>query len=435
MKIKDYFINNKKEITALSKLKLPLKKSTEKLLLSKPTTKDIEYYSLIQLWRGKIIERVFAVRLKRKLKPEYQEVIRRIEGNGLIITRNMYYGNLCGYRTVWDETRPSPYHFNKETAYNVWFVDYIQYYNVWIKEYLFTMDDIAAIDSSLKYCAWRKQPIIDWVTIYRKHPEIEMISKVGLDRLLYNTKVLEMLKDKSFKKYLYWCGGDDNTIGKDILYGYRHSLSMQELYKKREIDRIIKVIIEAYPTIPKEPLYKYLNKYYETNNRHMNSSSYIDMIRAEEYLHLDLSLEKNIFPHDFQYWHDYYTKQYQAALNKDTDILIEEQAVKYKKLAKEVEGLKLLIPTKTSEFISEGKALKHCVGRMGYNTKMARGETLILFVRKQEEIDKPFITMEYDPKQKKIKQLYGYKDSVPEESIKDIIYNKWLPKVKRLKFA
>ena len=113
---------------------------------------------------------------------------------------------------------------------------------------------------------------------------------------------------------------------------------------------------------------------------------------------------------------------------------IAAQAVKYQKLEKEVEYLKLILATSTEDLINEGEALHHCVGRMSYNEKMAKGKSLILFVRKKEDKETPFVTMEYDPNQKKILQLYGDKDSIPEESIKNIIYDKWLPKVKRLKF-
>ena len=88
MKIDDFYIENGKEINALAKVKLNISKNLEKLLLSKPTNGYTEYYSIIQKWRGKIIERVFAVRLKRGATPQYQEVIRRVEGNKLILTKN-----------------------------------------------------------------------------------------------------------------------------------------------------------------------------------------------------------------------------------------------------------------------------------------------------------------------------------------------------------
>ena len=44
------------------------------------------------------------------------------------------------------------------------------------------------------------------------------------------------------------------------------------------------------------------------------------------------------------------------------------------------------------ELTAEGKALHHCVG--GYIKRMAEGETAIFFLRKANEPDKPFYTLE-----------------------------------------
>ena len=49
--------------------------------------------------------------------------------------------------------------------------------------------------------------------------------------------------------------------------------------------------------------------------------------------------------------------------------------------------------------------------------KMANQETLIFFVRKLEELDKPFVTIEYSLKTKQILQCYAYRNSKPEEKV------------------
>lgn len=433
MKVSDFFTKDAKELERLSKLKLPLKKSTEKLLLSKPTNKYACYYSLVHLWRGKIVERVFATRVNRKGIREYQEVIRRIEGNEYILTKNIYLSAIGGYKTVWKDRKVNNWYFTEENR-DKWYVEYRDY-NLFI-QHLFTDKDLAALDPSLKYCAFKNGNVIDWVTIYRKYPEIEMISKLNMPRLIVNTRVLELLKDRKFKKYLYHCEGEPNTTGQEVLYGYKHNIKISEVYKLRENQKTANKIIKEYPAIPKEPLLKYLNKYYDCNNKQfLRAELYIDMLKAEEYFKLDLTQEKNIFPHDFDKWHDHYTSQMRISQNKAIDEKIDKQAKKYHKLEKEIDGLKLILPHETEEFIKEGKALHHCVGRMGYNEKMAKGQCLIFFIRKQEELNVPFVTMEYDPKKKKIRQFYADHNSTPEESVRDIIYNKWLPKVQRLKIA
>ena len=73
----------------------------------------------------------------------------------------------------------------------------------------------------------------------------------------------------------------------------------------------------------------------------------------------------------------------------------------------------------------EGKELNHCVGEMGYDEKMAEEETLILFIRKLDNLKKPFVTLEYSLSEHKILQIYGYDDTDPEESVMKFA-NHWL---------
>lgn len=64
-----------------------------------------------------------------------------------------------------------------------------------------------------------------------------------------------------------------------------------------------------------------------------------------------------------------------------------------KKLAWEADGLLIRPPVAAGELIGEGKALNHCVGR--YIDDMSKGKTVILFIRRVAEPDKPFFTLEW----------------------------------------
>ena len=434
MKLDEIFTANYKEIDRLADLKLPLKKSIVDKILTYAYSRQTTYCSLVQMWRGKIIERTFAVRINRKKQPEYQEVVRKIEGNNTAIRKNMYFSQMAGYKTVWKDTYPSAWSFDKKRDTDVWYHCRVTDFGVY-RHFITTMNELKEIDPTLKYCAWNEQQdIIYYVTLYRKYPEIEMLSKLGLYRLMYNSHVLnKMQKDKEFKKYLCRCNGGQNTTGKDVLAGYKVNLPIPEVVRIKILNEMVKSV--PYDFIDKKKLFTYFEKYREKNGTHIHVQSYNDMIKAEEYLHLDMTLDKNLFPHDFQKWHDHYTKLYNVAKNAETDRNIKKQAVKYKKLEKQVEDLKLILATSSDELIVEGEKLHHCVGRMGYSKKMAEGKSLILFVRKEEDIETPYFTMEYDPTKKKILQLYGDHDIQPEKELKDKIYNNWLPKVSRLRFA
>jgi hypothetical protein len=54
----------------------------------------------------------------------------------------------------------------------------------------------------------------------------------------------------------------------------------------------------------------------------------------------------------------------------------------------------LRVPRDTQEIKNEGAALHHCVGT--YVDRVAKGQTHIFFVRRVEEPDTPYFTMEYN---------------------------------------
>ena len=72
------------------------------------------------------------------------------------------------------------------------------------------------------------------------------------------------------------------------------------------------------------------------------------------------------------------------------------------------DGLMIVLPQSVDDIVAEGKALAHCVG--GYAERHFKGQTTILFLRKTEEPDKPFYTMEIN-KTGKIQQCYGYRNN------------------------
>lgn len=86
-----------------------------------------------------------------------------------------------------------------------------------------------------------------------------------------------------------------------------------------------------------------------------------------------------------------------------------------------------IIPQKPSDLIREGELLHHCVGRMGYDQKFIREETLIFFIRTKEKPDVPFVTVEYSLKDRKILQCYGDHDSKPDENVINFVNKVWLP--------
>jgi len=71
----------------------------------------------------------------------------------------------------------------------------------------------------------------------------------------------------------------------------------------------------------------------------------------------------------------------------------------------------IIPPEKPEEIVTEGRVLSHCVG--GYVDRVARGETIILFLRKKNDPTKPFYTLNIDPEGKRLIQAHGYGNRWP----------------------
>lgn len=84
------------------------------------------------------------------------------------------------------------------------------------------------------------------------------------------------------------------------------------------------------------------------------------------------------------------------------------------------------------ELIAEGRVLHHCVGSSDqYMEKMAKGESWILFLRKKEELEKPYYTIEINMENDEILQYYSEFDRQPDKEIISRLLNKFRQSVKQ----
>lgn len=163
------------------------------------------------------------------------------------------------------------------------------------------------------------------------------------------------------------------------------------------------------------------------------ANDWIEYLGWCERLKYDLDNMFIYMPCNFRKVHDRTAKEYQALADK-------EEAARKRRLERELKkkqaqlksamgeifkqnegvdafsikggGLLLVVPQSSEDIKNEGTALHHCVGT--YLGKIAKGETNIFFIRKAEEPDKPYYTLEW--KNNKIAQCRGLKncDMTPE---------------------
>ena len=137
---------------------------------------------------------------------------------------------------------------------------------------------------------------------------------------------------------------------------------------------------------------------------------YLDMCRR-----LDYAMKNSfvLYPKDLQKAHNRVQRRVRikadALLRRDFEAAMKAVS---KHLDFEMDGMRIFIPSSPDEIAAEGNALHHCVG--GYVDRIARKECIILFLRRCEEMDKPFYTIEV--RNRKAVQVRGMQnaDMTPE---------------------
>jgi len=95
------------------------------------------------------------------------------------------------------------------------------------------------------------------------------------------------------------------------------------------------------------------------------------------------------------------------------------------------DGLAVIIAASPAELMREGELLNHCVGKMNYDQKFIREETLIFFVRRSLAPNVSFVTMEYSLKSKKVLQCYGLDSKKPDDAVLHFVHKVWQPYANR----
>ena len=224
-----------------------------------------------------------------------------------------------------------------------------------------------------------------------------------------------------------------------VLRSYRMGMPLEALQAYREAktmlvhDSRLNGIREMFVGKEQDRFFAYISQ------QKTSLYTYADYIKACEYLGLDMTEERNRFPHDFQRWHDiridqYATQKADEDKEKRKELYAQFAAVAEKYLAlqgKSNEEYAVFLARSPAELIREGEVLHHCVGRMNYDQRFIREESLIFFVRHVAEPHTPFVTMEYSLSQKKVLQCYGDTDTKPDDNVLNYVHKVWLPYANR----
>ena len=331
--------------------------------------------------------------------------------------------------------------------------------------------------SNLKYC--KPQEIYEGVgwnwmadgdkleqvlVAYANNPAIEMYVKMGLKdiarRLLYNSgkcglinrrgknvKQQLRLKDKQLINRLIEEKGDLDILEilqKEQKTGVRYTreqekflLSMMNRYNHRTV---INTFLK-YMTV--QQLMNRIEKYAkekESYGEYNTISRYYDYLVMRETLGYDMTNEVYRYPKNLKRAHDKMVKEQQ---NRKDELYIVEKNKKFTKIAEHYEklckkysyqsGEYVIRPAKSAqEIILEGRALHHCVGSSDtYMSRHNKGDAYILLLRKKEELEIPYYTIEIDAKTAEIKQWYSAHDKKPNKEEIESWLNRYTTSLQR----
>ena len=400
-----------------------------------PDQQYTRYYSYFTSMNNELVQVTVAVKNgKRKLRRIKQIVIRGVYSDNVLVKDvDLFYG--CGYVVSW-KTEGYARHMS-ERADGKWCSVEYKYFKLSARV---INPQYALRFPEFKYSCLDKYPnvnAIEYLRKYLKYPTIEYLVKSGLEDYISSKAILEKAqKDKAFRKWLIQNRKtlqDGFYYVKVILRAYKRGTSPAIEQQTEVIYHKIKnatnpAFLEEYKSEVLE-LSDYLVKH------NTDAPTYVDYYNACVYLGMDMSLPKNRYPHDFMNWHDIRIDEYHTAKalerEREREAYIRKFAdVATKYLPLEFEGkteFVVLIPRSVDDLVNEGKCLNHCVGRMNYDQKMAREETLIFFVRNKDNPITPFVTVEYSLRTHQVLQCYGYHDTKPDDKVLSFVRNKWLP--------
>lgn len=192
-------------------------------------------------------------------------------------------------------------------------------------------------------------------------------------------------------------------------------------------NKAIELINEANLSV--EKLYKYLYKEAPMNQYLYKSDNSLTMLADCFEMAKQLGLVFDKAPKALVRYHDTLVKEIEICKDELKDKQVAQVSQKYLHLSKYSEfdeeehkykdNYSLILPKNGKDIVMEGKQMHHCVG--SYVDKMIRERSIILFLRRSDNLETRVATLEYEPTRNAIVQVKGpYNSHVSEDAKKYI---------------
>lgn len=386
---------------------------------------NTRYYSYFDTVGCDLAKVTVAVKSHPKTK---KPMIKQVAVHGIsgwAFARDMEYTYIAGHQTYWYNSeingikeKPSPW-FGVEEKYFDPMSDQVC---------LERLENTPYKYSGYKQCCEQGIDVFDYLKTWIEHPKAELLMKAGIGWLCASKRIINRCeKDKLFitfiRRNVEFLRMNRPSIS-TIIRAFRSDITINHAMFIEEFCTSNSEYMQDIKVVVRENEINHLVAYLEKNN--INKESYADYVHACVFLGIDMNDTKNKYPADFDYWHNMRLDQYYAQTDCKMPGRMADVSCKYKGM--QYSGVYCVIIAKSKfDLEREGKVLQHCVGRMNYDVRMAEEKSLIFFVRNTENLNMPYVTLEYSLSQKKVVQCYGAHDSRPSQEVIDFVYNKWQP--------
>lgn len=303
-----------------------------------------------------------------------------------------------------------------------------------------------------------------YIELYQKHPQLEYIMKMGLWNI-----IAEGLQCRSFRNIFNWKGKTPKDlfgvpIGKGdmlalsalavdmdtfhlALYLKKNSrFSLEDLAQKRkELEQLshfdtckIFDTLKGYGVCAEETL-KYILRQQQKKTRYQSIRGvlidWMDYLKDCNELGLSLEDTAVLKPHDLQQAHQNIIAQLKIKADEELDKQLAKLKEERKRYNFAAGGFIAKVAENSTELIVEGKVLHHCVGT--YADKHAKGKCTIILIRRLEEPEVPFYTMELVGPEKRIIQVRGNHNCGMTQEVEAFVesYKKYLAELGKKKGA
>lgn len=279
-----------------------------------------------------------------------------------------------------------------------------------------------------KICSKYKIDIVELLCRSYNFKQNEYLLKLDLINLVMGYPSLGFcdvdFKENNIKKFLKL-----NTIY--FKYLCRHNLTINEFENLQILQKInikpnksnlkfINLVKSVFPDLEifNKINFKTLKKYYseklKSKDMFRDYRNYLDFGKELGY---NFSDTKYIKPKNFKIAHDLAYKKINCIRNKNLYAQVDCLILNYKKLNYISDKYSIVVPNNADDIVQEGINMKNCVAT--YLDRVAKKQSIILFVRHTNDLQHSFYTLEINPANNSIVQCRGFNNEITAEE-KDV---------------